>query len=216
MIMANTRLFQGNMKYGNFCFGAKNNCLQRVVLVSQDNLNFTYNSSSANAANSTIEMQIFDLGGPEDIAGLRPLTYFRCSTVLLCFNVNRTKNFQAIATTFLQEVHSKCAQNVAYVLVGLRNDSKEIIFNEKFVKEHQSKQTAPITREQAVEFAKQTGCFTYVETSALKNLNCDKVFHAAFAAHYEQQFGLKGNITVAKSATSSGGNSSNNKSCSVQ
>ena len=137
------------------------------------------------------------------------MAYRRATSILLCFDVNRPDSLSELAKTFLPEIAHHTSFACAYILVGCKSDANYLSVEK--VKRLHEKNTSPITREQAIAFAKESKCFTYVETSAQFQRNCEEAFKAAHIAHYAHFYGLKGNILQSAPAASN-----KQQNCNVQ
>lgn len=86
---------------------------------------------------------------------------------------------------YIPEVR-KFAPNVPYILVGLK---QEATYDFETISKCRDKQSSPVTKEQAVAFAKLTQCACFIECSTFANYNVETVFELCFNLSCYDVFG---------------------------
>lgn len=135
-------------------------------------------------------------GAYEDYPKLRPLGYPETSCFLLCFDLMNPDSLEQLYSDHIPEIR-RYTVGVPCILVGLK---KDLVDNYECVEKLLQKGQSPVSKKQAIKFAKQMKCAAYIECSSLTGENVYSVFELA----------VKISMTDAKS------NNAQNKNCSVQ
>mmetsp|Transcript_49582 Transcript_49582/g.60854 ORF Transcript_49582/g.60854 Transcript_49582/m.60854 type:complete len:198 (-) Transcript_49582:204-797(-) len=120
----------------------------------------------------TIQLDLWDTAGQEQFDKLRVLSYRNVSVFLYCFDCTDEDSFTNLNDKWHYEIthHTK---NPKILLCGLKCDLKD---DTKYLT---SKSKKPIDITRINEYVKQFKALGYVECSALKRINIDKVFQTA-------------------------------------
>ena len=112
---------------------------------------------------------LWDTGGGEDYARLRPLSYPQTDVILVCFSLVDLDSFQKISGEFVPEIKHHCP-GTPFLLVGTKADLRNDVWeNDK----------RPITTEMGEKLAKDVDAVKYVECSALTRDGVQNVFDEA-------------------------------------
>ena len=119
-----------------------------------------------------LPITICDTAGQDDFAHLRPLCYPKVDVILVCFSVVDKKSFDNVRTKWLQELRRQCPTK-PYVLIGTQVDKRD---NPIVLKELRKSKQRPITKQEGQKLAHQCRAASYVECSALTQLNLREAF----------------------------------------
>ncbi len=108
-----------------------------------------------------VKLQIWDTGGQERFAYIRPLYYKGASGAIFAFDITNRKSFESLSNTWFNEVFTNCGSNIPWVLVGNKADLPD----------------REVSVEEAREFAAQRGV-SYIESSAKSGQSVNEVFYA--------------------------------------
>lgn len=117
----------------------------------------------------------------DEFAHLRPLCYPQLDAVIICFSVVDSASYENIKTKWCKEVRRHCP-GVPIVLVGTQIDKRE---DSSFTKELKSRGLRTVSRSDGLKLASLIRATTYVECSALRQLNVKNAFDEAIAAALE-------------------------------
>jgi len=109
-----------------------------------------------------ITLSLWDVGGQERFEFFKTDFFHGCASVGLIFDLTRPDSFDKVDEYF-EEIRERSG-NIPIVLVGNKNDLKEDIGE-------------TIPREKIIQKVNQHNLFEYIETSALKDVNVDKLFY---------------------------------------
>jgi len=102
---------------------------------------------------------LWDTGGGEDYAQLRPLCYPKTNVFLLCYDIGYRVSFENIPTYWIPEVQQHCP-TVPIILCGnkldLRDDQETLTNLEK-------QNQTPVTKEEGIKMAADINAYAYVE-----------------------------------------------------
>ena len=117
----------------------------------------------------------------DEFAHFRPLCYPQLDAVLVCFSVVDSLSYENVKTKWCKEVRRHCP-GVPIILVGTQVDKRE---DSAFTKELKSRGLRTVSRSDGVKLASLMKAVTYVECSALRQLNVKGAFDEAIAAALE-------------------------------
>lgn len=106
-----------------------------------------------------IVMEIADTGGQERFRALTSSYYRYADGVIVVFDTTNRKSFDQLPS-WLDEVKLQSSEFVHVLIVGNKSDSAQKVVSE----------------EEAIQFAKIHGPYSYIETSAKYNYNVDHIF----------------------------------------
>ena len=107
-------------------------------------------------------MSLWDTGGQERFGFFKTDFFKGVAAVALVFDLSRPDTFDSIEEYF--EDIRELSGNIPIILVGNKDDLKKDIGE-------------MIPREKIIQMVNQYSLFEYIETSALENLNVEKLFH---------------------------------------
>uniref|UniRef100_A0A7S4KWI6 Uncharacterized protein n=1 Tax=Paramoeba aestuarina TaxID=180227 RepID=A0A7S4KWI6_9EUKA len=111
-----------------------------------------------------VTIEFWDTAGQEDYDRLRPLSYPGVHCFLLLFSILSMASFDNVKSLWLPELGHHCP-NVPIILVGTKSDLR---YDEVWIERLRELRTAPSTKEQGEQLAKEIGAECYLDTSALK------------------------------------------------
>lgn len=117
----------------------------------------------------------------DEFTHFRPLCYPQLDAVIICFSVVDSASYENIKTKWCKEVRRHCP-GVPIVLVGTQIDKRE---DSSFTKELKSRGLRTVSRSDGLKLASLIRATTYVECSALRQLNVKNAFDEAIAAALE-------------------------------
>ena len=118
---------------------------------------------------------LWDTGGGEDYARLRPLSYPQTDVFLVCFSLVDLDSFQKISGEFVPEIKHHCP-GTPFLLVGTKADLRNDVWESRVPFENDKR---PITTEMGEKLAKDVDAVKYVECSALTRDGVQNVFDEA-------------------------------------
>ncbi|KNC55557.1 uncharacterized protein AMSG_01820 [Thecamonas trahens ATCC 50062] len=119
-----------------------------------------------------IELSLWDTAGQEDYDRLRPLSYTDTSVVLIAFSVVRPDTLKNVHLKWKDEVQHFCP-SAPILLIGTKSDLRE------------SSTEPTVSPEEAKAAAAAIGAASYIECSALSDVNVNTVFQTAARAALE-------------------------------
>ena len=115
-----------------------------------------------------LEVTLVDTAGKEEYSRLRSLSYPETNLFLCCFSVASETSFSNIKTKWFPET-KHYEPNASFLLVGTKSDLRDSEEKYDFV-----------TREEAINMAKQLGAIGYVECSSLTGQGLKDVFDTGY------------------------------------
>jgi len=109
-----------------------------------------------------IALSLWDTGGQERFGFFKTDFFKGVAAVALVFDLSRPDTFDSIDEYF--EDIRELSGNIPIILVGNKDDLKKDIGE-------------MIPREKIIQMVNQYSLFEYIETSALENINVEKLFH---------------------------------------
>jgi len=109
-----------------------------------------------------ITLSLWDTGGQERFGFFKTDFFKGVAAVALVFDLSRPDTFDSIDEYF--EDIRELSGNIPIILVGNKDDLKKDIGE-------------MIPREKIIQMVNQYSLFEYIETSALENINVEKLFH---------------------------------------
>ena len=117
----------------------------------------------------------------DDFAHLRSLCYPQLDAVLICFSVVDTTSYENVKSKWCKEIRQQCP-GVPVILIGTKVDKRE---DSIFIKQLKSKGLRTVSRSEGNKLASLIQANSYIECSALRQLNVKKAFNEAIAAALE-------------------------------
>jgi Ras-related C3 botulinum toxin substrate 1 len=114
-----------------------------------------------------INLGLWDTGGGEDYARLRPLSYPQTDIFLLCFDVTKPASLERLREEFVPEIKHHMP-GTPWILVGTKCDLRDGTQDK-------------VTKVEALKFAQDHEAAEYHECSALTQLGLRNVFDRAMA-----------------------------------
>ena len=115
-----------------------------------------------------VNLSLWDTAGPEDYDRLRPLSYPCTHIFLVTFSLINPASFSNVTAKWLPEVRHHCP-NTPVVLIGTKYD---LTTDRDMLRNLQQKgYSGPISFEEGEKCARENGCLTFIETSALTGEN---------------------------------------------
>ncbi|KAI8322943.1 GTP-binding protein [Martensiomyces pterosporus] len=125
--------------------------------------------------NSPVELSLWDTAGQEEFDRLRFLCYPDVNVVIICFAVDSPDSLENVEDKWYAEAAQQAA-GAPVVLVALKLDLRN---DQRAIDELARYGQAPVSMAQGQRMAKKIGAVSYVECSAIKNLNVRQVFEIA-------------------------------------
>ena len=122
-----------------------------------------------------ISLGLWDTAGQEDYDRLRPLSYPQTDVFLICFSLISPSSFENVKNKWYPELQHH-APNTPVIIVGLKLDLRN---DKEILEKLREKKLTPITYQQGLQIAKETGASKYVECSALTQQGLKSVFDEA-------------------------------------
>jgi len=134
----------------------------------------------------TFELSIWDTNSSKEYEHIRPLNFAHTAIFLLCFSITSPQSIDNIQLKWDQEIKKYFGtkdKEPAKLLVGLQSDLRELessSFSSSSLREKGDKRC--VSREQAMQLARDIGAVSYVECSSLTGDGIEDVFLAAVNA----------------------------------
>eukprot|EP01089_Gocevia_fonbrunei_P012148 TRINITY_DN278_c0_g1_i3.p1 TRINITY_DN278_c0_g1~~TRINITY_DN278_c0_g1_i3.p1 ORF type:complete len:286 (+),score=47.10 TRINITY_DN278_c0_g1_i3:413-1270(+) len=109
---------------------------------------------------------------------MRPISYVNADIFLLFYAIDNPTSFHNIKHKWYPEVKKKNA-DIPLILVGTKADTRE---DTQIIEELRHKGTDAITLVQGKKLAKELGCISYIECSAISNKGFRDIFGQVIAA----------------------------------
>lgn len=138
-------------------------------------------STSVSVRGKRIGITLCDTSGQDDFAHLRPLCYPQLDAALICFSVVDTASYENVKSKWSKEIRRHCP-GVPIILIGTQVDKRE---DSVFIKQLKSKGMRTVSRSEGNKLASLIKATSYVECSALQQLNVKNAFDEAIAASLE-------------------------------
>ena len=123
----------------------------------------------------------------DDFAHLRPLCYPQLDAALICFSVADPTSYENVKSKWVKEVRRHCP-GLPVILIGTQVDKRE---DSAFVKQMKAKGMRIVSRSEGNKLASLIKATSYVECSALRQINVKNAFDEAIAASLELSSNLK-------------------------
>ena len=125
-----------------------------------------------------LPITICDTAGQDDFAHLRPLCYPKVDVILVCFSVVNKKSFENVKSKWLQELKRQCPTK-PFVLVGTQVDKRD---NPIVLSQLRKTKQKPVSKQEGQKLAHHCRAASYIECSALTQLNLREVFDEGIIA----------------------------------
>eukprot|EP01098_Paradermamoeba_levis_P010730 TRINITY_DN4519_c0_g3_i2.p1 TRINITY_DN4519_c0_g3~~TRINITY_DN4519_c0_g3_i2.p1 ORF type:complete len:178 (-),score=39.96 TRINITY_DN4519_c0_g3_i2:211-744(-) len=120
-----------------------------------------------------VKLNLWDTAGQEDWARIRTAGYNDTGVFLLLFSVGSRSSYQNVRAKWIQELRHFCPKT-PIVLCAAQIDRRE----------DPAQAGDCVTREEGEKMAKEVGCFSYTEFSALKNVGVTELFNEGLRAYF--------------------------------
>jgi len=134
-----------------------------------------------------VNLGLWDTAGQDDFEAMRPMSYDGADIFLIFFAVDNPVSFQNVKHKWFPEI-SKPNKDVPRILVGTKMDIRE---DQERLEQLQEKKIKPITFKQGRKLAKELGCLTYIECSAITKRGFRDVFGQTIAGLVNLRAGKK-------------------------
>ena len=113
-----------------------------------------------------VTVHLWDTAGPEDYDRLRPLSYPNTNLFLIMFSMVYPSSLDNVSKKWVPEVKLHCP-NTPILLVGTKQD---LVGDGKIIRKLEQMGQHVVTREEAEQKARECGCVSFVETSAMSGV----------------------------------------------
>jgi Ras-related C3 botulinum toxin substrate 1 len=120
-----------------------------------------------------VNLGLWDTAGQDDFQMMRPMSYQNADIFLVFFAIDNPVSFQNVKYKWIPEITKGETSEVPRLLVGTKNDCRD---DKKRLADLREKNIKPITYQQGKKLAKETGCVSYIECSAITNRGFRDVF----------------------------------------
>lgn len=134
-----------------------------------------------------INLGLWDTAGQDDFQAMRPMSYDNVDIFLMFFALDNPVSFQNIKYKWYPEI-LKVNKEIPRILVGTKSDCRE---DQQRLEQLRDKKIKPITYKQGRKLAKEIGCISYIECSAITNKGFRDVFGQTIAALINLRAGKK-------------------------
>eukprot|EP00005_Dracoamoeba_jomungandri_P002746 CAMPEP_0174260266 /NCGR_PEP_ID=MMETSP0439-20130205/9428_1 /TAXON_ID=0 /ORGANISM="Stereomyxa ramosa, Strain Chinc5" /LENGTH=324 /DNA_ID=CAMNT_0015344475 /DNA_START=267 /DNA_END=1239 /DNA_ORIENTATION=- len=119
-----------------------------------------------------VNLGLWDTAGQDDFEAMRPMSYMNADIFLIFFAIDNPVSFQNVKHKWYPEI-TKDDRDVPRILVGTKSDCRT---HPETLKRLQEKKIKPISFRQGRKMAKEIGCISYIECSAITNKGFRDVF----------------------------------------
>eukprot|EP01087_Luapelamoeba_hula_P012160 TRINITY_DN3380_c0_g1_i1.p1 TRINITY_DN3380_c0_g1~~TRINITY_DN3380_c0_g1_i1.p1 ORF type:complete len:355 (+),score=57.77 TRINITY_DN3380_c0_g1_i1:88-1152(+) len=119
-----------------------------------------------------VNLGLWDTAGQDDFEAMRPMSYMNADIFLIFFAIDNPVSFQNVKHKWVPEIN-KSARETPRILVGTKMDCRD---DPARLEQLQEKKIKPITRKQGRKLAKELGCSSYIECSAITKKGFRDVF----------------------------------------
>lgn len=120
--------------------------------------------------NETVNLKIFDHPSSEDINRIRSNDYPQADVFVICFSLVDARSFENVEKIWIPEIN-QYGPNKPFILVGTKSDLRQLFKIHSEIEQ--------ISKLQGNLLKERIGAFSYIECSALKRTNLNKVFEYA-------------------------------------
>lgn len=135
-----------------------------------------------------INFSLWDTAGQEGYARIRTLSYPKTDVFLLCFSVVDRTSYSNVKNRWIPEVEHHCPGSLT-LLIGLKTDLRE---DAGTLADLKKQGLAPVTTEEAKEYAKELHVSEYLECSALTREGLEEIFQSALIKVMKRKYGAGG------------------------
>jgi len=119
-----------------------------------------------------VNLGLWDTAGQDDFEAMRPMSYDGADIFLIFFAIDNPVSFQNVKHKWFPEI-TKTSKEVPKILVGTKMDTRD---DKERVEQLREKSAKPITFKQGRKLAKELGCISYIECSAITKRGFRDVF----------------------------------------
>ena len=114
---------------------------------------------------------------------IRPLSYPDTDVFLVTYSTVNPDSFSNVQTKWINEIkyHNP---HTPFVLVGTKKDLRT---NEDFLRCLEEREMKPVTTQEGMNLAKETGAFAFMESSALTQEGVKEVFEQVIKAYMHEE-----------------------------
>jgi len=134
-----------------------------------------------------VNLGLWDTAGQDDFEAMRPMSYEGADIFLIFFAVDNPVSFQNVKHKWFPEI-TKIHKEVPRILVGTKMDIRE---DQERLEQLMEKKIKPITFKQGRKLAKELGCISYIECSAITKRGFRDVFGQTIAGLVNLRVGKK-------------------------
>ena len=113
----------------------------------------------------TVQMNLWDTSGADDLDEMRPLSYPDTDCFMLCFSIADEESFDRIKTKWVDEVRQNCGvDDPKIVIVGTKSDYRQ---NQNAIALLEKQGKNIVKKEAIAQMAKEVGAAAWCECSAI-------------------------------------------------
>ncbi|KAL7721305.1 Rho family GTPase [Entamoeba marina] len=125
----------------------------------------------------TIQMNLWDTSGSDDLDEMRPLSYPDTDCFMICFSISEEESFERIKTKWYTEIKDNCGRDdPRIIIVGTKSDFRE---NKKTIETLEKQGKRLVSKDAVSAMAKEIKASGYKECSAVNQDGLNEVFELA-------------------------------------
>ena len=132
--------------------------------------------SIMNFEEEELKIFVWDQSGAENYTRIRTLNYPKTDVFLLCYSVVSRSSFEVAKNVFIPEL-KPYLNNSGFILVGTKIDLRNDLDTIQSLHDNNEE---PLTFEDGLKLAEETGALGYMECSALTGTNISPIFEEGF------------------------------------
>ncbi|KAL6044615.1 Ras- C3 botulinum toxin substrate 3 [Balamuthia mandrillaris] len=125
-----------------------------------------------------VNLGLWDTAGQDDFQAMRPMSYNNADIFLVFFAIDNPVSFQNVKEKWMDEIN-KTDPHTPRLLVGTKCDCRD---DPERLEALRAKGIEPISWKQGKKMAKDCGCVSYIECSAIKKKGFRDVFGQTISA----------------------------------
>jgi len=137
--------------------------------------------------NRPVNLGLWDTAGQDDFEAMRPMSYDSADIFLIFFALDNPVSFQNVKHKWIPEI-TKVNKEVPRILVGTKSDCRD---DPVRLEQLQEKKIKPISYKTGRKMAKEMGCVSYIECSAIAKKGFRDVFGQTIACLMNLRAGKK-------------------------
>ncbi|EAL47922.1 Rho family GTPase [Entamoeba histolytica HM-1:IMSS-B] len=125
----------------------------------------------------TVQMNLWDTSGSDDLDEMRPLSYADTDCFMICFSIADEDSFERIKTKWVPEIRDNCGKDdPKIIIVGTKSDVR----NNPNAIDVLKKQGKDLVKKESIEvMAKEVGAQAFCECSAITQSGLKEIFELA-------------------------------------